>query len=285
MCPTSSADVIMDKLERLAYWKAVAAEATRSAGRDGANELDARVWKTEDDLFAFFDCFRPNGKDLEKVFAEVVGGDEILQRLLKVYGLKDTSSPWGYFIVRQPSSATPERLVDLTTQHLEKVRQIAHSYLSESDQKKKIDERDKATAAELIGLLEGDLQIKVKRQPRPVRLQPDYDAPETIIYDMLSDWFNDLVPTESDALLMDEAFYSIACDYKIADYLMWPLYRDSTNIEEPFAPYFELWTHGAIPIFERPEMVTVYLNNNSGTTVSGMFKWLQNAVAMVLRRK
>ena len=58
---------------------------------------------------------------------------------------------------------------------------------------------------------------------------------------------------------MEEAFYSMACDYYLAHYLMWPLYRGSTAIEEPYAPYFELWRHGAQAIFSEARRVTVYV--------------------------
>lgn len=91
---------------------------------------------------------------------------------------------------------------------------------------------------------------------------PDYDAPETIVYDMVGDWYSGLNPVQSDALLLHEAFYSIACDYDIARYLMWPLYRTSSDIVEPFAPYFDLWTHGAKPWFGRPGLVTVYVTGD-----------------------
>ena len=64
---------------------------------------------------------------------------------------------------------------------------------------------------------------------------------------------------------LHEAFYSIACDYKIAHYLMWPLYRGSTEIEEPFAPYFELWTHGALPFFKKPGLAIVYVTGDEPT--------------------
>ena len=66
-------------------------------------------------------------------------------------------------------------------------------------------------------------------------------------------------PLQSDAILKEEAFYSIACDYNLAHYLLWPLYRDGTKIDEPFAPYFELWARGAKAIFEKPGRVTVYV--------------------------
>src|SRR5262245_29640587 len=102
--PSGSASALMDKLQRLADWQCVAVDAVRAAGRDGAAELEAEVWKTEDDLFAFFDCFRPDGAGLERVFAGVVGGDEIRQRLLRVYECtRGAFNAWGYFIVHRPA--------------------------------------------------------------------------------------------------------------------------------------------------------------------------------------
>jgi len=237
----------MDKLERLACWKAIAVDAIRAAGRDGAAQLEGEVWKNEDDLFGFFDCFRPDGTMVERVFAGVVGGDEIVQRLLRVYECtRGTFNAWGYFIVRRPVPATPERLVELTAQHLDKVRQIARSHQD----------------ADLAKLMDTVPEIEIRRGPAPDRKLPDYNAPETMIYDVVGDWLSGLDPLESDALLLDEAFYSIACDYDIARYLCWPLYRKSTEIEEPFGPYFELWTHGARPIFEKPGLVNVYVTGD-----------------------
>jgi hypothetical protein len=241
----------MDKLGRFAYWKRVAIDACRAAGRDSVDiaHLEETVWKNEDDLFAFFDFFRPNGAGAEKVFAGVVGGDEIVQRLLRIYECtKESFQRYMYFIVCRPAPATPERLVDLTTQHLEKMRQIARS----------------AGEDELVSLLEALPEIKIKREAAPTRTLPDYDAPGTFLRDVVGDWFRSLDPVQSDALLLDEAFYSLTCDYNIARYLMWPLYRRSTDIEEPFAPYFELWTRGACAIFEKPTMVTVYATGCDG---------------------
>jgi hypothetical protein len=246
----------VDTLEQMAAWKNVAIEAARATGRDGTAQLEKLVWKNEDDLFAFFDCFRPDGAGVERVFAGVAGGEEIVLRLLKVYECtKESFGGFGYFIVRRPTRATPEKLVDLTTQHLEKVRQIACSFRPEAIKTKQMRESLIAGAAKLASLLETLTQIEIKREAAPARTQPDYQAPETILYDVVGDWVMGLDPIPSAALLMREAFYSIACDYYIANYLMWPLYRHGTDIVEPFALYFELWTHGARAIFEKPGLV------------------------------
>jgi hypothetical protein len=30
----------------------------------------------------------------------------------------------------------------------------------------------------------------------------------------------------------------------LRDYLMWPFYGAASALDDPFAPYFELWRHG-----------------------------------------
>src|SRR2546422_741840 len=114
----------MNKLERLAYWKSVAVDAVRAADRDGAAQLEAMVWKNEDDLFAFFDCFRPDGRGVEMVFAGVVGGDEILQRLRRGYECtKERFERYLYFVVCRPARATPQREVAPNSEHYCQFRQ------------------------------------------------------------------------------------------------------------------------------------------------------------------
>jgi len=253
----------MDKLERLAYWKCSTIEAIRAADRDGAAWLEKVIWKSEDDLFAFFDCFRPDGSGLDRVFAGVVCGDEILTRLLKVFACtRESFKRYAYFIVCRPAHATPEKLLDLTARHLDKVRQIARSGQPEWMRPEPTGDGALASAAQLASWLDPLPRIELTHAPRPQQNLPDYEAPETLVNDVVGDWFLSLEPVESDALLMKEAFYSIACDYYIANHLMWPLYRHATAIEEPFAPYFELWTHGAQPCFEEPGRVAVYVTDD-----------------------
>jgi hypothetical protein len=65
---------------------------------------------------------------------------------------------------------------------------------------------------------------------------------------------------QSHASLMDEALYTIACDYNLAYHILWPLYRHLSDIDEPFAEYFELWKHGAGYRIEG-DRVRVYVPN------------------------
>ena len=68
---------------------------------------------------------------------------------------------------------------------------------------------------ELVELFDEFPRIEITTEPEPDRRQ-DFDSPETSVYDIVGDWFRDLEPVQSDALLMEEAFYSIACDYNLA---------------------------------------------------------------------
>jgi hypothetical protein len=230
----------MDKLERLAYWRSLAVDAGADPG--------SAPWTDEYRLFGYFDCFRPDGQGAERVFADVVCGDEILDRLRQVYACtKESFQTYMYFIVTRPAPATSEKLIELTTRHLENLRQIAQGF-------------DKP---ELVELLEPVPQIVLTHEPEPDRRLPDFSSPGTHAYEVVGDWFRSLEPCPSDAQLLHEAFYSIACDYNIAQYLLWPLYRQSTEIVDPFAPYFDLWTHGARPWHGKPGLVTVYLKGES----------------------
>jgi hypothetical protein len=238
----------MDKLERLAHWKRIAVDAVRASGRDGADQLESTAWKGEYDLFAFFDCFRPDGNGLEKVFEGIIGGDDILKRLLGVFQCtRESFGRYMYFMVCKPVPATSELLVELATRHLIKIRQVAKEFGEDR----------------LVRMLETIPAIKIEHEEPSVKTLQDTSTPETIAYELRCDWFLDLKPVESDALLLHEAFYSIACDYYIANYLQWPLYRQSTGIEEPYEPYFKLWSHGARPFFGEPGLVTVYAPDHS----------------------
>jgi hypothetical protein len=235
----------MHLLERLAYWKGFAVEELRAAGATDVAKFEKIAFETEDQLYGYFQCFRPYGKGVDRVFAGIVGGDEIVQRLRQVYECtSDSSGP--YFIVRRPAPADPERLVNLTTQHYLKIREMAGAI----------------GHAELARELDALPRIEIKREGIPDRTRSDVFAPEASVYDAAGDWHSGLKPVRSDALLLHEAFYSIACDYKIAYHLMWPLYRHGTGIEEPFAAYFELWKLGALPFFEKPGLVIVYVTGD-----------------------
>ena len=110
---------------------------------------------------------------------------------------------------------------------------------------------------ELTTLLRAPLGIEAVEGETP--WPPGNDDPETLIYDVASEFVESLTPRQSAALLMSEGLYTIACDYNLQRYILWPLYKDATPIEEPFRPYFDLWRGGAGFRFIDEKAVRVYV--------------------------
>lgn len=232
--------------EMLAYWKSLVGDGSLAA------------WQPEN-MGMFFQAFRPNGQGVEAAFDGVVGAEQILPRLMQVY--EATAAGWEpegrsdwYFVVRQPTPLAAERAEELCTEHLQKVAQLAKEFEAAGDED---------TVAELQALLDPLPRVEVVQGETPQ--PPDDDDPEGLIYEVTNDVMRylrwNLKPVESHAHLMDEALYTLACDYSLAYHILWPLYRHLTPVSEPFAAYFELWQHGAGYRFHQSDQVTVYVPN------------------------
>jgi hypothetical protein len=79
------------------------------------------------------------------------------------------------------------------------------------------------------------------------------------MYDVLCDWELSLLRNPPWVKELEEAFYSIACDYYLAWHLMWPWLRGASPVEEPFRPYLDLWRRGVDLRFESESSVFLYL--------------------------
>ncbi|MFO0891096.1 MAG: hypothetical protein U0790_18370, partial [Isosphaeraceae bacterium] len=87
-----------------------------------AGDTSPRPW-TEDNLAGFLQRFRPDGTGVAAAFEGMVGGDEIVPRLMEVY--RATETAWdaedgcdGYFIVRDPAPMSSDHATDLLRLHL-----------------------------------------------------------------------------------------------------------------------------------------------------------------------
>jgi len=183
--------------------------------------------KAEAELYGFFQAFRPDGKGLEDVLASVVGGRELLQRLLKVYRV--TAPGWkpedAYFLVRVPQPLTEVEVFRLAQRHRDSMAQLA-SFLG---------------VDELRALLGTAREISFVPTMESTALAAGANLQ---IYEAAVEFMTALPVQESEALLLGEAYYGIACDYFLKYYLLWPLYRQASSVDEPFDAYFQLWKHG-----------------------------------------
>jgi hypothetical protein len=219
--------------EMLQRWKSI------------SGDMSPRPW-TEDNIGLFFQRFRPDGAGVAAAFEGVEGGDEILPRLLEVYhataeGWDREDGPDGYFIVQNPVSLTAARATALLRLHLDRLAAMS----------------EEVGWDELTELLQSPLKLEAVEGDTP--WPPGDNDPEALIYDATSEFMESLTPRESTAFLLGEAFWTIACDYNLKHHILWPLYRDTTPIEEPFRPYFDLWKHGAGFRFVDQETVRVYV--------------------------
>jgi len=211
--------------------------------RDACGDPPDRSWD-RDDIFAFFQRFRPDGRGLERALLPIPSGRAVLDRLLPIYSA--TSGGWqadrydAYFIVRNPAPIDRSDAGTLVRNHLSNLAGVAAL----------------AKVGELVELLrERALSFSFEV---PARTQYRHDTDE-FIYDTVSDWVGSLTPEPAEITALRDAFYSIGCDYFLAWHVMWPWYAKATTTIEPFHPYFRLWQHGVEYRFDGPSSVTVYL--------------------------
>ena len=197
---------------------------------------------TSDELVGFFQAFRPQGDGLLKAFEGVTKADEILPRLLEIYQVTTDGYPEdAYFVIRKPLPLSRELALGFASSHIRKCLDIAK-------------EMGRDDLVQLLQLYHR-MEVVVGDKPWPPRQdESEVDLDEVVIDFMLS-----LKPLKSQALLLSDALYSMACDTYIRDYIFWPLFRNSTIVADPFAPYFNLWKHGAGLRLESDHLLKVYL--------------------------
>lgn len=190
-----------------------------------------------------FQSFRPLGDGLEQLFHDVVGGSEVLPRLVNLYQATSvnfwTSNEDPYFVIRHPPFVDDEQIREWTVRHLSEMCQLAH--LTNSSVAAR---RSNPTP-----------RIEIGRDV--VNPCSNLENPQALFVEMINDGMFSSVPVESDFFLLEEAFYHIACDYLLRHYLLWPLYKSAIPMNDPFADYFELWKHGAQPVWEENNLVRV----------------------------
>ncbi len=215
-------------------------------------------FRDKDDLGPFFQEFRPDGQGLEDVFEGVPHGDQILDRLRRVYEVAGQTLNDMYFIVRVPQPATKSDVLFWTTRHLENMQKLARE----------------AEDEELFQMLGKPPNVAFMEGPAPPRPKdwPQLPDLECMLIDSIGDFIGRLEPRDALGLTLREAFYYIACDFHLLHYLLWPIYAECVMVTDPFAPYFSLWMHGIDIRYRSNTEVEVYcrrINNLLCKAISG----------------
>lgn len=184
-------------------------------------------WSLEN-TYGLFQFFRPHGIGIDALFDGIPEKADICRRLQYLYETCDPANATdAYFVIRNPIPTSASVLRNLSLEWLRNLRNIAR------------ENRD----SELKHLMQAPYEFNFVE--RAASLEELKSSPAMIVYEGVTEWFHSLAPVDEEAAkTFSEAFYSIACDYNIAAYLSWPWFKASTPIDDPFFPYFELWTRG-----------------------------------------
>lgn len=208
-----------------------------------AARFDGETSDDPDALIGVFQSFRPDGIGLDAAFEGLDESAELQGRLSDLYReCGDSMRPQGgrdaYFVVRRPRPIDPAVAESAAREWLDNLAILSQA----------------AGNLRASEYLSRDLRIRVlegiaPKHPRAVQEKSsllqvfETDIPEFLVQ---------LGHTTPAIDLLRPAYYFIACDAALRDYLMWPLYRTALinasvpelTVADPYAPYFKLWSHG-----------------------------------------
>ncbi len=173
-------------------------------------------------LAGLFNRFRPDGEGLERLFGADPVQQAVLTRIRHVF--EATASSWKpgdlYFVVREAEAIDCDRAQMLASAHV--------------------------TGLEKVAQLRGDTQTQ--RALAMLRKYPDRRQVQavaaTLMYECFTDFLAQFQPAQDEVFLLKEALYSMANDYYLMAYMLWPAIRKATGLPDLLDPYAELWRHG-----------------------------------------
>lgn len=193
----------------------------------------AHTTRNDEDYYGLFQQFRPNGDGIEQAFAGIPDSDEYVERLLEIFQATDneTCATDAYFIVRFPLATSTDELHRLGREMIGGFRSLA-------------DRIGNAELSQYLGSVTGPEIVDPSRMNRS-------NDDNLLVMEATGDFLNAIGDSENPIVNMSEAFYSVACDFFLKYYLMWPAYSKQIGIGcDVFRPYFELWRRGVELSFE-----------------------------------
>lgn len=187
------------------------------------------------DLIGLFQRFRPDGQQVGALLEDVVAADDLIGRLRQVYQVAgDPTRPSGgldaYFIVRGPAEIEADYAEVVCQDWLQALAVVAAG-----QGKTKLQEL--ITSGVTIRVLEG-------KPPKHPRSESERSALLNELNRLQSELTEQLRAACQAVEALRTAYYFIACDGFLRDYLMWPIYRQAGSSDDPFAAYFLMWRHG-----------------------------------------
>lgn len=203
-------------------------------------EVESDEIVDEDSLYGYFQMYMPSGKGVEATFAPLQDGDAYLQRIVQMYDILDPADFGGDTVPGYFNSKAVDVPEEVLRGHGEQLITGLKKLLEEFEQIE-----GAADAAFYLSGIEG-VQILPHGKIYTIRQSHDPD-----VYDALFEVINEHTDDNEPIEILDEAYYSIACDYWISYYLQWHRYGLKGD---PFAPYFELYRLGYSATFSEHKL-------------------------------
>ena len=227
----------------------IAGDAAGQAGEPQPECSDA------ESLIGFFQHFRPSGAPLAGLFDSLPAislptAAQLSERLQSVFDhAGDDRRPQGgrdaFFIVRSPESLSVEQAENHCTRWIEGLVKIAQS-VGEPELAEKLSPVPK------IRVLEGI-------PPKHPKQAHERSSLLATLLDRCPQLTARIRKVDPHAELLRPAYYFIACDAMLRDYLMWPFYAAQTALADPLSGYFSLWAHGVKFRVFREDQIDLYL--------------------------
>ncbi len=187
-----------------------------------------------DSLIGFFQSFRPDGTGLHGLFDGIPVASDLQSRLDNVFiAAGDDRRPQGgrdaYFVIRKPDPLDPTLAGELASQWLHGLRQFA----------------EVLGVADIVNILQPEPKVRVLEGIPPKHPKNESEKSNLLkAIQLQSTHLVEHVDAGPLPAALRPAYYFIACDSMLRDYLMWPFYAEATGLTDPLSPYFELWRHG-----------------------------------------
>ncbi|WP_343306736.1 hypothetical protein AAHN97_06450 [Chitinophaga niabensis] len=192
-------------------------------------EIDTERKFLEEQFYGYFQCFMPYGKDAEKIFEPISNGQLFYERVKPIF---KTTEKEALAIFEQ--NASPGYFVPGKKEDTKLVKEIGERIL-----KNLIAFAEFIEDGNLIKGLKEITEIEISNTD-----QQDFNNDKHLsLYEAFSDWRIENSDKSELVSVLDEAYYSISCDYFLSAYFQYPRYKNKPEIDF-LKPYFELWEQG-----------------------------------------
>ncbi|MCG3089292.1 hypothetical protein [Sporosarcina cyprini] len=203
---------------------------------EGANETDIE----EAQFYGYFQMYMPDGTGVEATFEPLEDGHLYLQKIFQIYEILDSEDFNGHavpgYFIGKARNVSDEVLLKCGRQFIQDLQSLLVEYSLKSGEE------------DLPDYLLESIEVRIVPSGEIDKIRHKYDPD---LYEAISDLISEQKEYDEPIEILDEAYYSIACDYWISYYLQWHRYNLSGD---PFAAYFNLYRQGYSAIFSENKL-------------------------------